>query len=96
MPVHPTYPGVYVEELQSGVRPVGAVATSTAAFIGAFSRGLLNKAVQLFSMADFEREYGGLALHTTLLGPLDKRASIATATFLIESGSFRVVTLKKL
>lgn len=60
MPVRPTYPGVYIEEIPSGVRPVAAVATSTAAFIGTFRKGLLNEAVQLLSMADFEREYGGL------------------------------------
>ena len=40
MPVRPTYPGVYVEEIPSGVRPVASVATSTAAFVGAFRKGL--------------------------------------------------------
>ena len=60
MPVHPTYPGVYIEEIPSGVRPVAAVATSIAAFVGSFRKGLLNEAVQLLSAADFEREYGGL------------------------------------
>jgi Bacteriophage tail sheath protein len=60
MPVRPTFPGVYIEELPSGVRPVTAVATSTAAFIGTFRKGLIDEAVQLLSIADFEREYGGL------------------------------------
>ena len=60
MPVRPTFPGVYIEELPSGVRPVTAVATSTAAFIGTFRKGLINEAVQLLSIADFEREYGEL------------------------------------
>ncbi|BCH34318.1 hypothetical protein MesoLjLc_62480 [Mesorhizobium sp. L-8-10] len=60
MPVHPTYPGVYIEEIPSGVRPVAAVATSIAAFVGSFRKGLLDEAVQLLSIADFEREYGGL------------------------------------
>jgi phage tail sheath protein FI len=60
MPVRPTYPGVYIEEIPSGVRPITGVATSTAAFIGTFSRGLLNEAVHILSFADFEREYGGL------------------------------------
>lgn len=60
MPVRPTYPGVYVEEIPSGLRPVTGVATSTTAFIGTFSRGLLDEAVRLLSQSDFEREYGGL------------------------------------
>lgn len=60
MPVQPTYPGVYVEEIPSGVRPVPSVSTSVAAFIGTFRKGLLNEAVQIFSWGDFQREYGGL------------------------------------
>ncbi len=60
MPVHPTYPGVYVQEIASGLHTISAVATSTAAFIGTFERGLANEAVEILSMSDFEREYGGL------------------------------------
>ncbi len=60
MPVQPTYPGVYVEEIPSGVRPVPSVSTSVGAFIGSFRKGLLNEAVLVFSWGDFEREYGGL------------------------------------
>lgn len=60
MPVRPTYPGVYVEEIPSGIRTIAGVSTSVAAFIGSFPRGLLNEAEQLFGLADFEREYGGL------------------------------------
>ena len=60
MPVSPTYPGVYIEEIPSGVRTIAGVATSVAAFVGYFKRGLMDKAVQIFSMADFEREFGGL------------------------------------
>ncbi len=60
MPVSPTYPGVYIEEIPSGVRTITGVATSIAAFIGTFRKGPINEAMQIFSMADFEREYGGL------------------------------------
>lgn len=59
MPVLPTYPGVYVEELASGVKTVTGVATSTAAFVGSFNRGLVNRATRLLSLADFERALGG-------------------------------------
>lgn len=60
MPVTPTYPGVYVEEIPSGVRPIAGVATSVAAFIGYFRRGPRDSAVQLLSESDFDRELGGL------------------------------------
>ena len=61
MPVKPTYPGVYIEEIPSGVRTITGVATSVAAFVDRFARGPLGKPVQLFGMADLEREFGGLS-----------------------------------
>jgi uncharacterized protein len=60
MPVKPTHPGVYIEELSSGVRTVTGVSTSVAAFVGQFPRGLRDEAVQIFNMGDFETEFGGL------------------------------------
>lgn len=33
MPVQPTFPGVYIEEIPSGVRTIVGVATSIGAFI---------------------------------------------------------------
>ena len=60
MPVTPTYPGVYVVEIPSGVRTITGVATSVAAFVDYFRRGAVNRAVHIFSIADFEREFGGL------------------------------------
>ena len=60
MPIIPTYPGVYIEEIPSGVRTITGVATSIAAFVGYFPQGLMDKAVQIFNMGDFEREFGGL------------------------------------
>ncbi len=60
MPIQPTYPGVYIEEIPSGVRTITGVATSVAAFIGYFRRGPVDHAVQIFNMGDFERIFGGL------------------------------------
>jgi hypothetical protein len=37
------------------------VATSITAFIGYTTRGAVNQASQIFSFADFERMFGGLA-----------------------------------
>lgn len=51
---------MYIEEIPSGVRPITGVATSIAAFIDFFRQGPMDRAVQLFNMGDFEREFGGL------------------------------------
>lgn len=60
MPVSPTYPGVYIEEIPSGVRTITGVATSITAFIGRAVRGVENEPVTINSFADFERQFGGL------------------------------------
>jgi phage tail sheath protein FI len=51
---------VYIEEVPSGVRTIVGVATSVAAFIDYFARGPMDRAIQIFGFADFEREFGGL------------------------------------
>jgi phage tail sheath protein FI len=61
-----TYPGVYILEPPSGVHTIIGVATSIAAFIGYTQNGPDNKAVELFSWADFERNFGGLAADSEL------------------------------
>ncbi len=61
MAVTPTYPGVYVQEIPSGVRTITGVATSVAAFLGYFARGPLDAPVRVFNLGDFEREFGGLS-----------------------------------
>lgn len=59
MPVTPTYPGVYIEEISSGVHTITGVATSIAAFFGRTAKGPINKAVRCLSMSDFNRVFGG-------------------------------------
>lgn len=66
MPVQVSYPGVYVEELPSGVHTITGVATSITAFVGYTSRGLDNRAQRVLSFADFERLFGGLAADSEL------------------------------
>ncbi len=61
MPAAVTYPGVYVEEIPSGVRTITPVSTSVTAFVGFTARGTTNKARQIFNPGDFEREFGGLS-----------------------------------
>jgi uncharacterized protein len=66
MPVAPTYPGVYIEEIPSGVRTITGVATSIAAFIGWAARGPTDHAQLVLSWADFERHFGGLDVRSYL------------------------------
>lgn len=83
MPVNPTYPGVYVEELPSGVRPIVGVSTSVSAFVGRFLRGPANVAVRALNFGDFERDYGGLWRHSA--------ASYAVQQFFLNGGTQAVI-----
>ncbi|MFV8748938.1 phage tail sheath C-terminal domain-containing protein [Nannocystaceae bacterium ST9] len=60
MPVQPTYPGVYIEELPSGARTITGVSTSVTAFVGRTKRGSVEAPIRCLSVADFERKCGGL------------------------------------
>ena len=59
MPIAPTYPGVYVEELDSGVRTIVGVPTSIAAFVGWAPRGP-DYPVQITGFGDYQAKFGGL------------------------------------
>jgi len=58
MAVTVSYPGVYIDEVSSGVHTITSVSTSIAAFLGRTSKGKLNKAVRCLSLADFTRSFG--------------------------------------
>jgi uncharacterized protein len=60
MPVAVSYPGVYIQEIPSGVRTITGVATSITAFIGRALRGTVSEPVTINSYGDFERAFGGL------------------------------------
>ena len=60
MPATLTYPGVYIEEIPSGVRTITGVATSITAFVGRAWRGPLDDPIRINSFADYERVFGGL------------------------------------
>lgn len=57
--VQVSYPGVYIEEVPSGVRTITGVSTSIGAFFGRTAKGPLNKALRCFSLSDFNRAFGG-------------------------------------
>jgi uncharacterized protein len=83
MPVMPTYPGVYIEEIPSGTSTISAVNTSVTAFVGYTPRGPLETPVTLTSFADFERTFGGLSGSSVL--------SYAVQHFFGNGGSVAVV-----
>lgn len=66
MPSALTHPGVYIEEVPSGVRTIVGVATSITAFIGRAPRGLLDEPVRVQSFGEYERRFGGLVRESTL------------------------------
>ncbi|MFN8488146.1 MAG: phage tail sheath subtilisin-like domain-containing protein [Caldilineaceae bacterium] len=61
-----TYPGVYIQEVESDVRTIVGVDTSTTAFIGRTKRGPVDEPTVINSYADFEQIFGGLWLPSTL------------------------------
>lgn len=83
MPSTLTYPGVYIEEIPSGVRTITGVATSVTAFIGRAMRGPVNEPVTINNFGDFERTYGGLWLKSTM--------SYAVRDFYLNGGSQAVI-----
>ncbi|MGH8429325.1 MAG: DUF2586 family protein, partial [Solimonas sp.] len=66
MPVALSYPGVYVQEIPSGVRTITGVATSITAFVGRALRGPDDEPVTVNSYADFERVFGGISVDSSL------------------------------
>ncbi|WP_197510502.1 hypothetical protein [Tessaracoccus coleopterorum] len=83
MPVQTSYPGVYIQEAQSGVRTITGVATSIAAFVGRADRGPTDDPVTINSYADFERIFGGLSLGS--------RLGYAVRDFYLNGGSQAVI-----
>jgi uncharacterized protein len=83
MPSALTYPGVYVEEIPSGVRTIVGVATSITAFIGRTRRGPVNEAVTINSFGDFEKRFGDLWV--------DNALGFAVRDFFLNGGSQAIV-----
>ena len=83
MPITPTYPGVYIEEVPSAVRAITGVATSVCAFLGRARRGPANEAVVINSLADFDSRFGGLWSESTM--------SYAVRDFFLNGGGQAVI-----
>ena len=83
MPSSLTYPGVYIDEIPSGVRTITGVATSITAFIGSARQGPTDEPITIFSFADFERLFGGLWV--------DSPMSYAVQDFYLNGGSQAII-----
>jgi uncharacterized protein len=66
MPVSPTYPGRYIEELPNADRIIMGVSTSITAFIGRALKGPVNDPILIHSLEDFGRIFGGLWIKSNM------------------------------
>jgi uncharacterized protein len=90
MPVTLTYPGIYIEELPSNTHTITAAPTSVTVFVGythPFKTRSFGLAIELFSFADFEREFGGLYAS----GVIDSSLAFAVNQFFLNGGSVAYV-----
>src|SRR5580704_14320887 len=56
--MNPQHPGVYIQEVSSGVHPIQGVSTSTAAFLGKAAMGPLGQATMVTSFIQFTTTFG--------------------------------------
>ena len=83
MPSALTYPGVYIEEISSGVRTITGVATSITAFLGRAICGAVNEPTTINSYGGFERQFGGLGIGYPM--------SYAIRDFFLNGGSTAII-----
>jgi phage tail sheath protein FI len=83
MPPTLTYPGVYIEEVSSGVHTITGVATSITAFVGFALRGPANTPTRVQSFPEFERRFGGLWSESTM--------SFAVLQFFLNGGRDAII-----
>jgi phage tail sheath protein FI len=83
VPVSPTYPGVYVNELPNPVMPIVGVPTSVTAFVGPATMGITDDPVQCNSWSDYESTFGSLDPNVPL--------SYAVYMFFLNGGSTALV-----
>jgi len=62
------HPGVYIEEIPSGSRPIEGASTSVAAFIGEPPRGPVNQAVLIHSWSDYTDAFGNISSASDAMG----------------------------
>jgi phage tail sheath protein FI len=83
MPIQPTYPSVYIDEIPGSIRTISGVATSITAFIGSALSGPVNEPTSIYNFSDYERIFGGLIPESTM--------SYAVRNFYLNGGSKSII-----
>ena len=83
MTITPTYPGVYIQEIPSGVRTITGVQTSITAFAGRAPIGPVATPVLIASYGDYQRTFGGLTS--------DSSMSYSVRDFFLNGGAQAVI-----
>ncbi len=78
-----SYPGVYIQEVSSGVRTITSVGTSVTAFVDFFAEGPMDVATEITGMSDFARTFGGIHPKS--------EASQALGQFFLNGGSSAII-----
>ncbi len=73
------HPGVYMEEIPSGAKPIEAVGTSVAAFVGPARKGPAGEAELIHSWDDYEKTFGPIASEKDAMG-------LAVSAFYLNGG----------
>ena len=84
-------PGVYVEEVPSGSKPIEGASTSTAAMVGMTQRGPVNVPTLVTSFGNFTRTFGGY-LHPDLFSEGRDALPYAADGFFTNGGSRVYIT----
>ena len=92
MPITPTYPGIYIEELPSNSHPITAAPTSVTVFVGythpfQTDPANWNQAVEIFSFSDYQNQFGGL--YTS--GVFESHVAYAVSQFFLNGGAVAYV-----
>src|SRR5271155_521255 len=100
MPITPTYPGLYIEEIPSSTHTIVAAPTSVAVFVGythPFKTVTFNQPMEIFGFSDYQRLFGGFFGSTAFDAQSNLFGSVPQAVnqfFLNGGGDAFVVGLK--
>jgi hypothetical protein len=94
MPVNPTYPGIYIQELPSSTHTITAAPTNIAILIGythplKTPKSVWGKAVEIFGFNDYQRQYGGFLRSAAFAAQAPQFGDMASAVnqFFLNGGS---------
>ena len=75
------HPGVYIEEIPSGSRPIEGVSTSTTAFVGATFRGPVNTPTLIGTWDEYVAQFGDFNQRTGIQNENDATALAVRAFY---------------